>query len=384
MQKWEQIQGVYIHTPFCLQKCLYCDFASYAGYNTEMMAKYVDAVCSEITNRSQMLPIAEQATLYFGGGTPSLLPEKLLAKLVETLQKNSCWLKPAEATIEVNPGTADLEKLRFFRGLGFDRISFGVQSLNDAELRSVGRIHTASEALAAIEMAATAGFARISADLIYGLPEQTSQTLRNSLQTLTELGLQHISVYGLTVEENTLLAVLVEQGKIELPDEDRQLAMYELVQEYLEARGLHRYEISNYAVLGQESRHNLVYWRYLPYMSFGSAACSFDGERRFTATASVADYIDAVNNGKNAGVFEELTEATQLAEHLFMGLRTAAGIDLIETKQRFGCDVMSEFGSELERFIEKNLVLCDAEHSRMKLTEQGMRFSNEIFEIFVK
>lgn len=384
MQKWEQIQGVYIHTPFCLQKCLYCDFASYAGYNTEMMSKYVDAVCSEITNRSQMLPVAEQATLYFGGGTPSLLPEKLLAKLVEALQKNGCWLKPAEATIEVNPGTADLEKLRFFRGLGFDRISFGVQSLNDAELRSVGRIHTASEALAAIEMAATAGFARISADLIYGLPEQTLQTLRNSLQTLTELGLQHISVYGLTVEENTPLAVLVEQGKMELPDEDRQLAMYELVQEYLEARRLHRYEISNYAVLGQESRHNLVYWRYLPYMSFGSAACSFDGERRFTATASVADYIDAVNNGKNAGVFEELTEATQLAEHLFMGLRTAAGIDLIETKQRFGCDVMSEFGSELERFIEKNLVLCDAEHSRMKLTEQGMRFSNEIFEIFVK
>ena len=139
MQKWEQIQGVYIHTPFCLQKCLYCDFASYAGADTETMEKYVDAVCSEIMMRSNEVTIADQATLYFGGGTPSLLSEKLLAKLVEALKKNGCWLQPAEATIEVNPGTADLDKLRFFKDLGFDRISFGVQSLNEAELRAVGR-----------------------------------------------------------------------------------------------------------------------------------------------------------------------------------------------------------------------------------------------------
>ena len=227
MQKWEQIQGVYIHTPFCLQKCLYCDFASYAGAgaDTETMEKYVDAVCSEIMMRSNEVTIADQATLYFGGGTPSLLSEKLLAKLVEALQKNGCWLQPAEATIEVNPGTADLDKLRFFKDLGFDRISFGVQSLNDAELRAVGRIHTAKEALDAITMAEKAGFTRVSADLIYGLPEQSLQTLKTSLQNLTAAGLQHLSVYGLTIEKNTPLAGMLDKGKVELPDEDCQLAM---------------------------------------------------------------------------------------------------------------------------------------------------------------
>ena len=340
MQKWEQIQGVYIHTPFCLQKCLYCDFASYAGADTETMEKYVDAVCSEIMMRSNEVTIADQATLYFGGGTPSLLSEKLLAKLVEALQKNGCWLQPAEATIEVNPGTADLDKLRFFKDLGFDRISFGVQSLNDAELRAVGRIHTANEALDAITMAEKAGFTRVSADLIYGLPEQSLQTLKTSLQNLTAAGLQHLSVYGLTIEKNTPLAGMLDKGKVELPDEDCQLAMYELVQEYLEAQGLHRYEISNYAVSGQESRHNLVYWHYLPYLSFGSSACSFNGSQRFTATDSVTDYIESIQSGKSWGGFEDLTKEMQLSEYLFMGLRTTVGIDLIETEQRFGCDVM--------------------------------------------
>ena len=304
--------------------------------------------------------------------------------MVEALQKNGCWLQPAEATIEVNPGTADLDKLRFFKDLGFDRISFGVQSLNDAELRAVGRIHTANEALDAITVAEKAGFTRVSADLIYGLPEQSLQTLKTSLQNLTAAGLQHLSVYGLTIEKNTPLAGMLDKGKVELPDEDCQLAMYELVQEYLEAQGLHRYEISNYAVSGQESRHNLVYWHYLPYLSFGSSACSFNGSQRFTATDSVTDYIESIQSGKSCGGFEDLTKEMQLSEYLFMGLRTTVGIDLIETEQRFGCDVMLEFGVELEKFIRGNLVFCDIDHRRMRLTEQGMRFSNEIFEIFVK
>ena len=193
-----------------------------------------------------------------------------------------------------------------------------------------------------------------------------------------------MSVHGLTIEKNTPLAGMLDKGKVELPDEDCQLAMYELVQEYLEAQGLHRYEISNYAVSGQESRHNLVYWHYLPYLSFGSSACSFNGSQRFTATDSVTDYIESIQSGKSCGGFEDLTKEMQLSEYLFMGLRTTVGIDLIETEQRFGCDVMLEFGVELEKFIRGNLVFCDIEHRRMRLTEQGMRFSNEIFEIFVK
>lgn len=385
MQKWEQIQGVYLHTPFCLQKCLYCDFASYAGFTESEMAAYTDVVCHTITAAVPTLPVADKATIYFGGGTPSLLPAPLLAQLVAALQKQGYWRAPTEATIEVNPGTADLAKLRFFRQLGFNRISFGVQSLNDAELRAAGRIHTAREALTAIELAEQAGFDHISADLIYGLPGQSLATLRSSLAALTERGLQHLSVYGLTVEANTPLAQLLAAGKIQLPDEDMQLAMYELVQEYLQQRGLQRYEISNYAVPGQESQHNLVYWHYLPYAAFGSAGCSFDGKRRLTATTDVRAYIAGVNSGAAASaVVEELERATQLAEYLFMGLRTTAGIDLLEAKQRFDCDVMSEFGVELKKFIVKNLVNYNSEQNRLSLTEQGLRFSNQIFEIFVK
>ena len=374
--------GIYTY-PFLLAKCLYCDFASYAGADTETMEKYVDAVCSEIMMRSNEVTIADQPRCILAAGLPRCF-RKSFCETGRSFAKNGCWLQPAEATIEVNPGTADLDKLRFFKDLGFDRISFGVQSLNDAELRAVGRIHTANEALDAITMAEKAGFTRVSADLIYGLPEQSLQTLKTSLQNLTAAGLQHLSVYGLTIEKNTPLAGMLDKGKVELPDEDCQLAMYELVQEYLEAQGLHRYEISNYAVSGQESRHNLVYWHYLPYLSFGSSACSFNGSQRFTATDSVTDYIESIQSGKSCGGFEDLTKEMQLSEYLFMGLRTTVGIDLIETEQRFGCDVMLEFGVELEKFIRGNLVFCDIEHRRMRLTEQGMRFSNEIFEIFVK
>lgn len=313
-----------------------------------------------------------------------MLPTRLLKKIVDVLKKNNLWCNPAEATIEVNPGTADLEKLSFFRGLGFDRISFGIQSLNDVELQAVGRIHTAQEALEAIKLARLAGFERVSADLIYGLPCQTPETLRNNLQTLDEMGVEHLSVYGLTVEEKTPLAHLLKEKKIILPDEDQQFEMYELVQAYLTARGLRRYEISNYAKQGQESLHNLGYWRYLPYQSFGSAACSFDGEKRFVATASVTEYIESIKNGVVKGETEMLDESTQLAEYLFMGLRTATGIDTQETKKRFGCDVMTKFAQDLPKFIEKKLLNYKYDEKRLRLTEMGMRFSNEIFEIFVK
>lgn len=384
MQKWEQIQGVYLHTPFCLQKCLYCDFASYTGFGQQEMEIYTDTVCREIAMRSGIQPVACDATVYFGGGTPSLLPLKSLEKLVAALQKNGFWRQPAEVTIEVNPGTADLNKLQFFRELGFDRVSFGVQTLNDCELSAIGRIHTAREALEAIEMARQAGFKRISADLIYGLPGQTLATLKNNLHMLVDLGLSHLSVYGLTIEDNTPLAQLVAEGKLKLPDEDEQLEMYELVQEYLAAQGLNRYEISNYAIAGQESLHNLVYWRYLPYIAFGCAACSFDGRQRFTATASVESYLKNSTSSRMTGDLEILDNKTQLAEYLFMGLRTVYGIDLAEAKRRFGLDVMLEFGAELEKFIFNNLVVYDKVSQRLRLTEQGLRVSNGIFEIFVK
>lgn len=383
MKKWEQIQGVYIHTPFCLQKCLYCDFASYAGFDDESIEAYINSVCKEIVMRAGLKKVAKEATIYFGGGTPSLLPIDGLSKIVKTLKKHGFWQDTKEATIEVNPGTADINKILAFKDLGFDRISFGVQSLNDKELQSVGRIHTAKEAMEAIEFAKKAGFKRINADLIYGLPGQTISSLKYNMRTLLEIGIEHLSVYGLNVEAGTPLERLVENGKLILPNEDVQEAMYDLVQEYFLASKLSRYEISNYATIGQESLHNLVYWHYLPYQSFGAAACSYDGTRRFTATTSVKEYIESVAGGEIMGDLEELSMETMLGEYIFMGLRTVNGINLTEAQDRFGVDILTKYQLQIEKIINEELVIYDEPSKRLSLTSKGFKFGNRVFEIFV-
>ena len=383
MKDYKQIQATYIHTPFCVQKCLYCDFASYACRDTNIMKEYAEAVCREIANSGAVkLPINPNATIYFGGGTPSTLPIECISKIVGALKEHKYWQAPAEATIEVNPGTADLEKLKALRTLGFDRISFGVQSLNDSELKTIGRIHSAEEALQAIAWAKEAGFTRISADLIYGLPGQTMESLRQTLETLTATGIEHVSVYGLIVEEGTPLCTLINEGKLSLPDEDTAADMYELVQRFLKEQGFERYEISNYAKSGQYSKHNLVYWQYQPYAAFGAAACGFDGTSRFTASEAVAEYI---SQSKDAIIYneEQLSNEELLGEFMFMGLRKTSGANLQEARQRFGVDVMERFASEMEPFFQKEMLAYDSEKEVLRLTEAGMELGNLIFEIFV-
>ena len=324
--EYKMTQAVYVHIPFCRQKCLYCDFASYAGCGRQQMEDYAEAVCLEIAGRAaEAGKVAADATIYFGGGTPSTLPMDALAKIVNALKKHGFWRTPAEATIEVNPGTADLEKLRFFRSLGFDRISFGVQSLNDAELKTIGRIHSAAEALEAIQLAKAAGFERISADLIYGLPGQLLESLKATIERLLATGIEHMSVYGLIVEEGTPLAKLVDSGRLQLPDEDTAADMYDLVQQMLKSAGFKRYEISNYAKNEQYSRHNLVYWQYHPYAAFGAAAAGFDGRVRRSAVEMVVTYIKGVQQLYGAPIesralFEESAGTEQCLE------KTAKGI----------------------------------------------------------
>ncbi len=383
MKDYNQIQATYIHTPFCVQKCLYCDFASYACRDTNIMKEYAQSVCREIANGGAVkLPVNPQATIYFGGGTPSTLPIECIAQIVGALKEYEYWQTPAEATIEVNPGTADLEKLKALHALGFDRISFGVQSLNDGELKTIGRIHSASEALQAIAWAKEAGFARISADLIYGLPGQTMESLRQTLAELTATGIEHVSVYGLIVEEGTPLCTLINEGKLSLPDEDTAADMYELVQSFLKEQGFERYEISNYAKNGQYSKHNLVYWKYQPYAAFGAAACGFDGSSRFTASEAVAEYI---SQSQGAIIYNEenLSNEELLGEFMFMGLRKTSGADLKEARERFGVDVMEHFASEMEPFFQKGMLAYDSEKEVLRLTEAGMELGNLIFEIFV-
>ena len=388
---WCQYQAIYVHIPFCKQKCLYCDFASYACFGEREMRTYTDALCHEIEVRAEEASnVAFGATIYFGGGTPSVLPTDCLEGIVSTLKSCGFWQKPAEATIEVNPGTADVNKLKRLREAGFDRISFGVQSLQDEELRTIGRIHNAEEALIAIDMARTAGFRRISCDLIYGLPGQSLASLKDTICRLTKTGIEHMSVYGLIVEEGTPLERLVTSGRMVLPDEDIAADMYELVQRLLAEAGFERYEISNYAKNGQYSRHNTVYWQYHPYIAFGAAACGMEKALRRTAASTVPEYIAAAQaltsaNWRTSELYtsESLTIQQQLEEFMFMGLRRAAGADLAEARARFGVDVWERYGLQLEPIIKKGLARYDGDKQRLWLTPKGMEIGNQIFAIFV-
>lgn len=416
---WRQYQAIYVHIPFCKQKCLYCDFASYACFGEREMRAYTDSLCHEIEVRSEeAAKVAAGATVYFGGGTPSLLPTDCLERIVSTLKVCGFWQNPVEATIEVNPGTADLEKLQRLRAAGFDRVSFGVQSLQDEELRSIGRIHTAQQALEAIALAKQAGFRRISCDLIYGLPGQSLASLKDTIFRLTKTGIEHLSVYGLILEEGTPLERLVTSGKMLLPDEDEAADMYELAQKLLVEAGFERYEISNYAKNGQYSRHNTVYWQYHPYVAFGAAGCGFDVNDkstagvgntydddaqakdcaslaeatayRRTAISTVPEYIEAAKaltsrDWRTSELYsiEAITPSQQLEEFMFMGLRRVAGADLAEAQARFGVDVWQRYGLQLEPFIKEGLVLYDGDKQRLWLTSRGMEVGNQIFAIFV-
>ena len=388
---WQQYQAIYVHIPFCKQKCLYCDFASYACFGEREMRTYTDALCHEIEVRAEEASnVAFGATIYFGGGTPSVLPTDCLEGIVSTLKSCGFWQKPAEATIEVNPGISDVNKLKRMREAGFDRISFGVQSLQDAELKTIGRIHNAEEALIAIDMARTAGFRRISCDLIYGLPGQSLASLKDTICRLTKTGIEHMSVYGLIVEEGTPLERLVNSGQMVLPDEDIAADMYELVQRLLAEAGFERYEISNYAKNGQYSRHNTVYWQYHPYIAFGAAACGMEKALRRTAASTVPEYIAAAQaltsaNWRTSELYtsESLTLQQQLEEFMFMGLRRAAGADLAEARARFGVDVWQRYGLQLEPIIKKGLARYDGDKQRLWLTPKGMEIGNQIFAIFV-
>lgn len=379
---WREVQGIYVHIPFCRQKCLYCDFNSYAGFGADVMAAYAAAVCAEIA-AAQHPAVNANASVYFGGGTPSLLPVEATSKIVAALKRGGWWQTPCEATIEANPGTVDLANLQALRKLGFNRISFGVQSLNDMELKAIGRVHNAAQALEAIALAQKAGFTRLNADVIYGLPGQDMASLKVTLEQLAAKGIEHLSVYGLIVEDGTPLQKLVAHGKIILPDEDEAADMYEFVQEFLRAQGFERYEISNYARGGAYSRHNLVYWHYYPYAAFGAGACGFNGSARRTAVSGVSDYLACAQSKNFVYDVEELPLPVQFEEFMFMGLRKKSGVSLAQAQRRFGVDVMQKYGAQLRPYIGRNLVRVDEAQGVICLTEQGMEVGNQIFEIFV-
>lgn len=384
--------GIYIHIPFCRQKCFYCDFPSFAG-KERMIGPYLEALEQEMGQVRQRLWDRGEAvfgsdgklapgTIYIGGGTPTVLETVALPDVFYLLQKHIDVEHAGEITIEANPGTVDGEKLRLLHGFGINRLSLGVQSFDDGCLKAIGRIHSGQEAAEAVAEAQDAGFANISVDLMYGLPGQDMNMLRESVETALSLGVQHISIYGLQLEEGTVFDKLHQQGKLVLPSDELTEEMYDYITAFLPERGYYRYEISNFALPGYESRHNLSYWQDVPYLGFGSGAHSYWGDCRYQNSARIEVYMEEVFQGRAmCHVEEKVTEKAHIEEFCFLALRTAAGISVRRFAAVFGRDVHELYGEQIRRLVEKGLLLEDRE--RLYLSQLGMKYGNQVFGEFL-
>lgn len=373
--------GIYIHIPFCRRKCFYCDFPSYAGRENDM-AGYAEALCREIAVQGSLYcdRWGAPSTIYMGGGTPTALPMELMERILCSLGDMAGAVE--EFTVEANPGTVDEGYLELLRQYGANRLSLGVQSFGDRLLRRIGRIHTGEDAMSAVGMARDAGFRNISLDLIYGLPGQSLEDLRRSVAAAVGLDVQHISVYGLQVEEGTVLARQRELGKLELPGEELEEAMYDYMVKELPRQGYARYEISNFARPGYESRHNLGYWQDVPYLGLGAAAHSYLDGRRWENTADLAGYIRCMAEHLSPSHEEEgRTKAIAMEEFAFLALRTAGGIDKEAFRRKFGCGLESVYGAVIGQLKGKGLLEEDEE--ALRLTELGMKYGNMVFCEFV-
>ena len=376
--------GVYVHIPFCRQKCFYCDFPSFAG-RERYWEDYTGALCREIAVRGSYYrqQWGKPATIYLGGGTPSILPEKFMKQLLSELRR--IFLpdgKAEEFTVECNPGTVDEPYLAMLRNQGVNRLSFGVQSFDDTLLKRIGRIHNGQQAVDAVAMARRVGFANLSLDLMYGLPGQTLEQLKESVEQALSLKPEHISIYGLQLEEGTAFYRMQELGKLNLPTDDVTEAMYDYMTEYLPSQGYERYEISNFARPGFESRHNMSYWQDVPYLGLGAAAHSYLDGQRWAAFAELDRYMDAIKENRIPVEPEEAaTTAIAIEEFCFLALRTAKGISREKFLQKFGREMDVWYGTVLRDLSARKLLVDDGRYVR--LTRQGMKYGNLVFEKFL-
>ncbi|WP_296901718.1 radical SAM family heme chaperone HemW [uncultured Megasphaera sp.] len=371
--------GLYVHIPFCRQKCLYCDFPSYGGLK-RYQAGYVTALCREIEASPYTGETAD--TLYFGGGTPSLLTAAELERIMASIRKTFVLTKDAEITLEANPESLDQAYAASLRQLGINRLSIGIQSFSDDLLPGLGRVHTAGEGKKAVLAAYDAGFRNLSIDLMYGLPGQSLEDVDCDLQILDELPVVHASIYSLIVEDGTQLKAGLEKGRWHLPDADLVEREFREVHEKMHRYGYHHYEISSYAKGPFESRHNSKYWTYEPYIGFGVSAHSFDGHRRWANLANIPNYLKRA--GKESVVAECLEiDAKRLVEdYCFLALRRRAGLDYGDYARRFGRPIEKDFGAVIDGLVREGL-LVRTEHGCC-LSEEGLGYGNYVFSKFIR
>jgi oxygen-independent coproporphyrinogen-3 oxidase len=375
--------GVYLHIPFCKSRCSYCDFATDVYQSDDAVERYVSALCREIESfsnpKSKLQNPLLVDTIYFGGGTPSLLSPEQVLKIVSTVHDKFQIATNSEVTMEMNPATVTAETLAGYRSLGVNRASFGVQTFDDRELKLLARGHDANDARQTFDLLREAGFQNISFDLIAGLPGQTLDRWRRNLEEAIAMRPEHLSLYILEVHEGTPLAEQLRSGRRPPPDESLAAEMYELMLDKLGSAGYEQYEISNFAQPGFESRHNSKYWRLEPVFGFGVSAHSFDGAERYANERDTASYVAAIETSGTAEVSRERIDAA--SESAFLGLRLTSGIDLREYRDEFDVDLEAKYSDELAGVMADGLV--ESTDHRLRLTRKGMLFSNEVFSIFV-
>ena len=367
---------IYIHIPFCIRKCDYCDFLSGPSGPKEQ-ADYVQALLREI-QAAEEGEGRSVSSIFIGGGTPSVLDERLLGDILREIRNRFKMKEDAEITIEVNPGTANIGKLQAYREMGINRLSIGLQSPEDRELKILGRIHNYGQFLETYQEARTVGFDNINIDLMSAIPDQTYEGWVKNLRTVAELEPEHISAYSLIVEEGTPFAA----RKLNLPDEDTEYNMYEATAQILKEYGFEQYEISNYARKGRECRHNVGYWTRQDYLGFGLGASSLYGKERFANTADMKKYLENSRNPEKIREKEpSLTREDEMAEFMFLGLRMTKGISKADFQRCFGCTIESMYGEVLEKYESMELLL--EKDGRIFLSREGIHVSNSIMAEFL-
>lgn len=373
--------GIYIHIPFCKQKCSYCDFISFAN-KEEYVEQYINALKEEIKNTTYNNYDID--TIYIGGGTPSFINSKNIIEILELVKEKFNVKNNAEITIEVNPGTINKEKLEDYVKAGINRISIGLQSTNDKILKNIGRIHTCQEFLNTYNLARSVGINNINVDLMLALPNQTLEDLKTSVDEIIKLQPEHISVYSLILEEGTLMEKLVNEKKIELPSEEIERQMYWEVKEKLESNGYEHYEISNFSKKGFESKHNLNCWNQKEYIGFGLAAHSYVDNKRFCNTSNIKQYINNIQNKdykNNIEICEIQSEEDKKKEYMLLALRKIDGVNIQDFKNKFVDNPIYLFHKELEKLVKEDLVEIDL--NNIKLTPKGLDLANLVWEEFV-
>ena len=383
--------GIYVHIPFCKRKCKYCDFVSFENHD-EFFKKYIDKVVEEIDycfqkesskyNELNLEVLSQRKvnTIYFGGGTPSIINEKYIGQILEKLKEKFDICSDAEITIEINPGTINKEKIEYYKSIGINRLSIGLQSAEDRLLSLIGRIHTYEEFLDAYKLARESGFENINVDLMLALPTQIMDELVQSLIKVINLSPEHISLYSLILEEGTELEKEINEGKLSIVSDELERKMYWKTKKMLEKNKYAQYEISNFSKKGYESKHNMNCWNQNEYIGFGVAAHSYINDIRFSNKCDFDKYLSE-SFDEIFSINEKQTIEDKVKEYMMLGFRKIDGIKISKFEEKFGINPLLAFRFEIEKMVKQDLIEIDLDN--IKLTQKGLDFANTVFEEFV-